>query len=132
MTMQEILAEREQQRQIAQNTASSEIGLIIDELQAVGITDLSIEFAGSGDSGSIEDVYPDPGVLRERVEDWAYKVLEGTGVDWYNNDGGHGEITIDVEKRTFEYVVNQYETNSVEAASGKYGVTSNNSIRLET
>jgi hypothetical protein len=32
--------------------------------------------------------------LREAVEDFTYTALEGLGVDWYNNDGGFGTLTL--------------------------------------
>ncbi len=34
--------------------------------------------------------------LREALEELTYEYLEETGVDWYNNDGGYGELIVDV------------------------------------
>lgn len=36
------------------------------------------------------------GSVNQAVEDLTYDYLEETGVDWYNNDGGYGELTIEV------------------------------------
>ena len=33
--------------------------------------------------------------LKEVTEDVVYRALEMTGVDWYNNDGGQGEFTLE-------------------------------------
>lgn len=70
------------------------------------------EFAGSGDSGQIDDVMavkyydPEDGSVGARVEaaminsdrvaaeEVALAALERQGVDWYNNDGGQGVVAI--------------------------------------
>ena len=31
------------------------------------------------------------------IEDWAYAVLDSTGVDWYNNEGGEGYINVFID-----------------------------------
>lgn len=75
-----------------------------------------IEFAGSGDSGSIDDIIieyvaghepaaPD-GDLRKEIETWAHKYLEGCGVDWYNNEGGQGTIEFDMRNVPFAFRAN--------------------------
>lgn len=90
------------------------------ELAAGGHQIVSVQFAGSGDDGSINDIAidghhqwekngPDHSELAEKLEQWAYDLLDETGVDWYNNTGGHGDIEFDVVKRTIKFDVNQYE-----------------------
>lgn len=38
--------------------------------------------------------------LNEALDELTYDYLEETGVDWYNNDGGYGELVIDVQNGT--------------------------------
>lgn len=38
--------------------------------------------------------------LNEALDELTYDYLEETGVDWYNNDGGYGELVIDVQAGT--------------------------------
>lgn len=56
-------------------------------------------------------------VLHDIAEDWA----ESTGVDWYNNDGGHGSVTLNVIEGTFEADINQYEqvSHNVKSEEGE-------------
>lgn len=64
-------------------------------------------------------VAPIRGTLRQAVEALTYDYLEETGVDWYNNDGGCGELTIEVEAGTValevsvHYTETQVEYNAV-------------------
>lgn len=86
-----------------------------------------IDFCGSGDSGSVEGVtltgiddehipYADDNFedLRDDLREWAYTYLAGTGVDWYNNDGGQGEITWDMSTVPFTFTcyIDQNQTVS--------------------
>lgn len=105
--------------------------MILPVLRQRHITDVTVSFDGSGDSGSIECIHfqgpmsqevfealpvhylesnrtfddgvwlravtPTQGTLRDAIEALTYDYLEETGVDWYNNDGGYGELIIDVE-----------------------------------
>lgn len=48
-----------------------------------------------------------PATMAEVLEDWAYKLLDRTGVDWVNNGGGFGEIVITPATDTIECDVNQ-------------------------
>ena len=95
-----------------------------------GIFKCEIDFDGSGDSGSTQDIrfeglneapenitaetvvstiqhdwtgkdliavvkeHAVKGTLKDVVEEFANGILETTGYDWYNNDGGFGTITI--------------------------------------
>ena len=45
-------------------------------------------------------------------EAFVYELLEDTDIDWYNNDGGFGEVTIDVETGTVTSEVNVRIINS--------------------
>lgn len=46
------------------------------------------------------------------VEELTYDYLEETDVDWYNNDGGYGELEIDVEEGSVSLEVNVNYTDS--------------------
>jgi hypothetical protein len=60
-------------------------------------------------------VAPVRGTLRQAVEALTYDYLEETGVDWYNNDGGFGELTIEVEEGTVSLQINvRYTETQVE------------------
>ena len=90
------------------------------QLKELGVTDVNFEFEGGGDEGQIEAVLTEPEVntsrpflgnevakdlfikegyqeyadLRDVLESWAYKLLDETGEDWVNNEGGYGSITV--------------------------------------
>jgi hypothetical protein len=101
--------------------------LIFAALEEAGITKVSIEFDGAGDSGQIEDILawnadgatvpmpshcrlelpsrlPDnPAVemtLQEAVETLAYDYLEDTYPGWEINDGAFGTFVFDILART--------------------------------
>jgi hypothetical protein len=90
--------------------------------------DFMVEFWGGGDSGSIEDIQAGCDILRKLVtlpdgrnesvqsvlESFAYRFIDASGVDWYNNDGGFGSMSIRLEeepepKAIFDLDVNYYE-----------------------
>jgi len=116
-----------------------EIKEAIKELHKLGVTGVRIFFEGGGDSGAIEEMYYSTDRfedaddvrnefhsvhtnrlsslskdLEKAVEDWAYAELNKIE-DWWNNDGGNGdmyihipsgEFVIDVSIRYTEY--NEY------------------------
>lgn len=43
---------------------------------------------------------PERSTLNEAIDALTYDYLEETNVDWYNNDGGYGELVIDVQAGT--------------------------------
>jgi len=100
------------------------------QLKMLGVSRVVISFAGAGDSGEIDDMYlEDPNgtfiemptdmvawtkqvygeqkpetkqvKLRDALEDIGYRVLDETGMDWYNNDGGQGNVYLLVEGEIF-------------------------------
>ena len=128
-----------------------------------GITSVAVEFAGSGDDGSIDSVVFEPAdntakdqvimqiertdtawdpeakkwnripglkdfTLSDAIEEIVYNLLDGTGVDWCNNDGGYGTFILDVVRGTYNLEVNQNYTESnnivylegVNPATGKW------------
>ena len=80
---------------------------------------IKVLFEGSGDSGSIDEVgiykvdenhrfdnavmtdfleeeWNDKSVSKI-IEDWSYSILDSIGIDWYNNSGGEGYISIFID-----------------------------------
>jgi hypothetical protein len=71
----------------------------------LGYSMVEIRFAGSCDSGSVDQIdamdrtgnpVEIPDELYKATEDFAYNYLAATSIDWYNDDGGQGEITFDM------------------------------------
>jgi hypothetical protein len=90
--------------------------------------DFRLEFWGGGDSGSIEDIQSGCDILEKLVtlpdgtnetvqrviEAFAYRFIDASGVDWYNNEGGFGSMELRLEeepepKAIFDLDVNYYE-----------------------
>lgn len=44
--------------------------------------------------------------LNQAIDELTYNYLDETGIDWYNNDGGYGELTINVDTGTVALDVN--------------------------
>lgn len=62
--------------------------------------------------------------LQEAISELTYDYLEETNVDWYNNDGGYGELTIDVAAGTVAIDVNQRFTESTCQYSAELDIAS--------
>jgi hypothetical protein len=95
------------------------------QLKLLNVNSFEIEFDGSGDSGQIEGVtfcdsshevmdIPEDTIswvytaygqepkdtkvtIHKAVEDLGYQMLEESGHDWYNNEGGYGRIRVHME-----------------------------------
>jgi hypothetical protein len=96
------------------------------QLKMLGVAKVGISFQGSGDSGEIDyielynansedipmptdmvawtkQVYGEQKPetkqvkLRDALEDIGYRVLDETGMDWYNNEGGQGYVYLNVD-----------------------------------
>jgi Fe-S cluster assembly iron-binding protein IscA len=75
-----------------------------------------LQFNGGGDSGALDDFMYINGSsenVPKLIEDMAYKFLEETDIDWYNNEGGqgsfifrpkHSDIILNVEQNYEENV----------------------------
>ncbi len=97
---------------------------LLTQLNLLGAKQVFVEFRGGGDEGQIESVYyqdrqdnhleipkdmiswtqiaygnktlePKDMTLVDVLEDLCYRALDGTGLDWYNNEGGQGSLVID-------------------------------------
>lgn len=127
-TIAEIIAEMEAEREQKLKNTNSQRTELAKTFFEKGYALVRIEFAGSGDSGNIDDItitmkdgeptsleYSSP--ERNEIEDWAQVYLEGTNVDWYNNDGGQGYIEFDLTTAPwkFEASIDQNETVSSNA-----------------
>jgi hypothetical protein len=101
-------------------------------LKDAGVTSVNIRYDGGGDSGHLEDVEFDgtnldhPAILDRfsgELEDLGAHLLEAHySYDWYNNDGGYGDIRIDLEGDTPEISIDGY-VRSVEDAYGTVDLT---------
>lgn len=107
-------------------------------LRAAGVAIVRLCFDGSGDSGMLydpeflnadgqvvavdglsctvgrggESATPTVMPLREVIDKAVESYLDSTQVDWYNNDGGYGEFSIDVIEGAFTCEVNTRFTES--------------------
>ncbi len=115
-----------------------EITELLIELGNQGVTGIKIHYDGSGDSGAIEEINyttdpcASPDDVDDNVEVWggnslgeinsnAYSKLESFGYnlledveDWYNNEGGFGDICICVPSG--KYIIN----NNVRIANTEF------------
>lgn len=82
---------------------------LLNELSRHGIVSAVIEYDGEGDSGQIEGLAAfgasDQLIalarpLHDQIEEFAWEVLAAHHDGFENNDGGYGDIAIDVTKRT--------------------------------
>jgi hypothetical protein len=123
-------------------------------LKEAGVSLVVVEFDGSGDSGSITGVEIEGGTppleaqwlfsssswvneewvtteevkslpLNEVLEAWCYDSLEESQIDWYNNDGGFGELRIDLVEGEVKLEVNQRYTEISTYHFGMDGEESN-------
>ena len=113
---------------------------LFDALAQAGITTLTVEFDGEGDSGQIGEMTAQSGDaaiplpelpvtlqcasyntgkldsrqqdLREAIETLCYGYLEQEQGGWENNDGAYGEFTFDVAGRKIELGFNARFTDS--------------------
>ena len=105
--------------------ASLKTATLFAALKDAGVTNVNIRYDGGGDSGQVEDVeYEgtnlDHTSLNDKFEgdlqDLATHILEQHyDYDWYNNDGGYGNIRINLEEDTPEITIDGY-VRSIEDA----------------
>lgn len=125
---------------------------IIPVLQELNILSVSVDFAGSGDSGHIHTVsfYPHTdknplitfttknrdfidGVwvwtetdaqvpLQDALKEVVYDYLDVTGVDWYNGDGGQGAFNIDLGRGLIDFEINTNYTETTTQYANEWAV----------
>ncbi len=113
---------------------SQQILPILVKLKDKGINKIEITFSGSGDSGDIDDLiyydingkyyYSREMVGNSYMTDHEYDLLQSDcyefiddaieGADWYNNEGGFGNITLDLDTMTANV---EYSQRTVEEYS---------------
>jgi len=117
--------------------------VLYTQLNLLGAREVVVEFSGAGDSGQIDSVYyldknnesqdiPNDMIawtkqtygeqepttkrtsLQDVIEDLCYRALDGTGLDWSNNEGGQGNLRIDLRespvKTTLHVGINEMTT----------------------
>lgn len=76
-------------------------------LMAIGVETLTLHYHGSGDSGSLDYIEAVPhGVqlpddLARDLEDFGDALMDDSGVNWYDGDGGGGTVCFDLKNRHF-------------------------------
>ena len=100
---------------------------LLTQLNLLGAKRVVVTFQGGGDDGQIDEVYmidnneayidiPNDMIawttltygnqqseqkqtkLVDALEDLCSRALDNTGLDWYNNDGGQGNLVIDLKE----------------------------------
>ncbi len=83
-------------------------------LKGMGVKTVHVGYSGSGDEGCINEVITKPEVKdfnTDRINGLLYDYLDPAHVgDWVNNEGGFGEIEIDLETGKVKGSVSFYET----------------------
>jgi hypothetical protein len=102
-------------------------------LRDLGIVSIYAEFSGGGDSGAIDNINyhvsdctinnifaVENKELHSDVDDYCYTLIQGGKIeDWYNNDGGHGTLSIDTKTGEYEIDVNiEYRSYSTHNHEG--------------
>jgi hypothetical protein len=128
--MKSILESIKQHRKVLCEVGKANKTVVFDALSAAGITSVTIEFDGEGDSGQIESVIACQGEAQvpipeqaltlqsaswdgkevrprempfdEAIERLCYDYLEETHGGWENNDGAFGDFKLSVADRTVE------------------------------
>lgn len=89
----------------------------LGKLASLGILKVDVAFSGSGDEGNLEEVILTPELPegaefdQNKFEEILYDYLDPARVgDWVNNEGGRGEISIDVPTGTVTGTIGFYES----------------------
>lgn len=97
---------------------------VILELKDLGVDKVEVNYSGSGDSGDIDDVtyYNKAGEVVEidgghfddvhnKLQDYALILLDKIE-DWWNNDGGHGILSMFISQNTYSIENHIYITET--------------------
>lgn len=140
-TIADWLRQEAERRQQAIELRPINKAALFEILAKAGITDVTVSFDGSGDSGQIESVEPFAGdnatelpagdvelvrpgdsgsspqrtthTVPEAIETLAYDMLEEEHDGWENNDGAFGEFTFDVAERSITLEYHERYVNSI-------------------
>jgi hypothetical protein len=123
--------------------------ILLPVLRDHGVSQVHVEFDGSGDSGQVDQASFEPSLhaasilvdlpsidqqfvddafvplqavrrvsLQDAIDRLAEQYIDATGVDWFNSDGGHGSLCIDVGQGTIELnVYTRYTRSECEHSS---------------
>jgi hypothetical protein len=120
---------------------------LMTQLNLLGAKEVVVEFRGGGDEGQVDGVYyidvngnaqdiptdmiawtkqtygkqentQEKITMIDVLEDVCYRALDGTGLDWFNNEGGQGNLRIDLResppKTTLHVGINEMTTEDHE------------------
>jgi hypothetical protein len=139
-TVADWLRQEAERRQQAAELRPINKAALFDVLAEAGITQVTVSFDGSGDSGQIESVEAFAGdnatelpagdvelvrpgdsggssqrtthTVPDAIETLAYDLLEDEHDGWENNDGAFGEFTFDVKERSITLGYNERFSDS--------------------
>lgn len=118
--------EGRKKKQIALKSGLAEkLKTIVEKMKEAGLQSACASFDGCGDNGAVESVlfYDKDGTIFELekdrqdlpslVDQFTYDYLDANDIDWYNNDGGYGELSIaaNTGKATLNVSTRHIETN---------------------
>jgi len=109
------------QRRAAEKRGETRAALL-DELRALGVTSIEVQYEGYGDSGNVEDVVVTPDTitltedLRRRVEAFGWDFAYARCPGFENYEGGYGELTgaLEADKIDVSHSNRYIETNTTE------------------
>ncbi len=112
-----------------------------DEVQSMfaGISEITVNYAGSGDSGSIDtveafdsngDVVRLTAQQKDAVEERCYELLNELP-DWVNNEGGFGDASFDISRDRIEFHHSTNTTNGDQEESHHTREALPDDLRLE-
>ena len=96
---------------------------VILELKDLGVDKVEVNYSGSGDSGDIDDVtyYNKAGEVvkiegeheevHNKLQDYAFILLDKIE-DWWNNEGGHGILSMFISQNTYSIENHIYITET--------------------
>jgi len=115
--------------------SKAELDMLAIQLKLLNISEVRLEFQGGGDEGHVNDIWgispaeelkdipkdviawtlqaygADESVqsqvtIKDALEDIGLRVLDETGMDWYNDAGGQGIISLDLSGEKLVVKVN--------------------------
>jgi len=89
---------------------------LLQLLSGLKIKRITVQYSGSGDSGQTDDIDVEPSsranlldekfddneTIREALDRICWSAIEDQHDGFYNNEGGFGELVIDVDEKTIQ------------------------------
>jgi hypothetical protein len=139
---QKALLQKAKARLTGDDPIAAEMFLLAHKL---GVKSARVTFSGSGDDGDFHGcdmeggepayVYDDKGscsrnpkhgeeydTLGQKLTELAQEWVDGTGEDWYNNDGGTGHVEFDFKTGAVSGYIAQYEQVEHEVAGEEWNL----------